>query len=303
MQRKVRIGSRDSKLAVVQAELIKAAIESVSVKTGMKTEVEIITMKTTGDKILNKSLDKIGGKGLFVKELDVALLENRIDLAVHSLKDMPMEQHTLLPILGYSKREDPRDAILFDESGKAGKEDWIDITGIIGSSSKRRTIQLKHLFPKATFQGIRGNVQTRLRKLEDEDYSAIVLATAGLRRLGLHKRISRILSVEEVLPAAGQGILAVQGRKGEDYAYLEQIFCRESAVIAQAERSFVRTLDGGCSSPVAAFAEFAGNQIWLRGLYYEEESEQYEIASITGTPEEAEQLGEKLALQMKQKWR
>ncbi|MDD2971468.1 MAG: hydroxymethylbilane synthase [Lachnospiraceae bacterium] len=299
MNRKIRIGSRDSKLAVIQANLIKCEIE----KNNPGMEVELVTMKTTGDLILHKNLDQIGGKGLFVKELDIALLENRVDITVHSLKDMPMIQHELLPIIGYSRREDPRDGIIFKPgSTKDWDGDWSKIEGIIGSSSKRRTIQLQRLLPKCTFQGIRGNVQTRLRKLEEEPYEATVLAAAGLKRLHLESRIGKLFSTDEILPAAGQGILAVQGRKGEDFTYLHKVCCEESRIIAQAERSFVRCLDGGCSSPVAAYATKTGTQLQLQGLYYEEYSEHYAIDVITGEQDEAEQLGERLANRMRKAW-
>jgi len=298
-KQKIRIGSRDSKLAVIQANMIKEAIE----KNNPEMEVEIITMKTTGDLILNKNLDQVGGKGLFVKELDQALLENRVDITVHSLKDMPMEQQEQLPILGYSKREDPRDAIIIrQESTQDWQGDWKKITGVMGSSSRRRTLQLQKLLPQCDFQGIRGNVQTRLRKLE-ESYEATVLAVAGLKRLGMEERIGRILSVEEVLPAAGQGILAIQGRKGEDIGYLQNVFCEESRIVATAERSFVRCLDGGCSSPVAAYGTLHKNHLRLRGLYYDEVTGNYSIDEITGLKEEAEELGKRLANQMREAWK
>ena len=297
--RKIKIGSRDSKLAVIQANIIKKAIEM----NNPNIDVEIITMKTTGDHILNKSLDQVGGKGLFVKELDIALREKKVDITVHSLKDMPMEQQEELPILGYSKREDPRDAIIIRQgTPQDWQGDWKKITGVIGSSSKRRTLQLQRLLPQCTFQGIRGNVQTRLRKLE-ESYEATVLAVAGLNRLGMEDRIERILSVDEVLPAAGQGILAIQGRKGEDISYLQNVFSTESRIVATAERSFVRCLDGGCSSPVAAYAELEGTKLRLKGLYYEEISGQYFIDEITGSVEAAEELGRTLANQMREAWK
>lgn len=174
--------------------------------------------------------------GLFVKELDKALAEGRVDICVHSLKDLPMEIPAKLPIVCFSKREDPRDVLLL----KAGGDETIG-SGIIGTSSNRRKIQLKRLYPKAEFKGIRGNVQTRLRKLEEEDYTATVLARAGLMRLEMENVIARTFSVEEMIPAAGQGILAVQGRMGEDYSYLNGIHSQASAYMAEAERGFVAT--------------------------------------------------------------
>ena len=205
MKTHIKIGSRESALAVRQAEIVKEILE----KKAPGLTVEIITMKTTGDRILHKSLEKIGGKGLFVKELDRALLDGTIDLAVHSLKDMPMEIPRDLPVVAYTKREDPRDALIL----KAGKIS-LKQGGVIGSSSRRRSLQAAKLYPRCVFKNIRGNVQTRLFKLEHEDYDATILALAGLKRLGMEGCVSRIFSVDEMIPSAGQGILAVQGRKG-----------------------------------------------------------------------------------------
>lgn len=212
--KKIIIGSRESRLAVVQSEMVRAFIQ----KKLPDTQVELLTMKTTGDKILDRTLDQVGGKGLFVKELDRALLSGRSDLSVHSLKDMPMEVDERLPLLAFSSREDERDALVLPQ-GVAE----LDIQKPIGCSSLRRTLQLKKLYPQMEFKSIRGNVQTRLAKLDAGEYSALVLAAAGLKRLGLEERISRYFTPEEVIPAAGQGILAVQGRAGEDYSYLKEL--------------------------------------------------------------------------------
>lgn len=261
MSRKIRIGSRKSRLAVIQTELVMDTIR----ETHPEIELELITMETTGDRRLDVTLDKIGGKGLFVKELDRALLEGRIDLAVHSLKDMPMEESSKIPILGYTKREDVRDVLVLPEGGKP----W-EGRGVIGCSSFRRRIQGERLFPQAEFRSIRGNVLTRLEKLDRGEYDALILAAAGLKRLGLEHRICRYFSAEEILPAAGQGILAVQGRAGEDYGFLETLAKEGAGAEALAERAFVRYLDGGCSSPVAAYARVDNDRLYLRGLYYKE---------------------------------
>lgn len=284
--KKVVIGSRESRLAVVQSEMVKAYIEAKN----PEIQVEILTMKTTGDKILDRTLDKIGGKGLFVKELDKALLEKRSDLSVHSLKDMPMEVPKELPLVAFSKREDPRDVLVLPQGAKE-----LDSTKPIGCSSLRRILQLKSLYPNMECKSIRGNVQTRLAKLDSGEYSALVLAAAGLKRLGLAERIFRFFEPSEMLPAAGQGILAIQGREGEDVSYLEGFGSRESRYAALAERSFVSFLNGGCSSPVAAHAVTEGETLLLRGLYYEEETGRYETGSLTGRAEEAEALGITLA--------
>ena len=212
MNKKVVIGSRESKLAVLQSQMVRDYI----VCKHPETDVEILTMKTTGDKILDRTLDKIGGKGLFVKELDRALLEGRSQLSVHSLKDMPMEISEELPILAFSRREDARDVLVLPEGCHT-----LDPSKPIGCSSLRRKLQLKEIYPDMNVKSIRGNLQTRLEKLDNGDYAGLVLAAAGLKRLGLEKRISRYFDTEEMVPAAGQGILAVQGRKGLDYEYLE----------------------------------------------------------------------------------
>ena len=211
MKKEITIGSRESRLAVIQSEQVQAWIQ----KAHPELSVQILTMKTTGDIILNQALEKVGGKGLFVKELDRALVDGRSDLSVHSLKDVPMELPKELPLLAFSSREDPRDVLVLPEGVTE-----IDFSKPIGCSSKRRMLQFARLYPQATFATIRGNVQTRLRRLDEGEFSATLLAAAGLKRLGLTHRISRYFSEEEMIPAAGQGILAVQGRAGEDTGFL-----------------------------------------------------------------------------------
>ncbi|MGI6011051.1 MAG: hydroxymethylbilane synthase [Ruminococcus sp.] len=286
------IGSRESKLAVIQSEMVMDYIRKVS----PETEVTLLTMKTTGDIILDRTLDKVGGKGLFVKELDKALMDGRSDLSVHSLKDMPMEVAEELPIVGFSKREDPRDVLVLPEGVTE-----LDYGKTIGCSSLRRILQLKELFPQADFKSVRGNVITRLRKLDEGQYSALVLAAAGLKRLGLEHRISRYFEPEEIIPSAGQGILAMQGRKGVDYSFLAGFTDEEATYAALAERSFVRYLDGGCSSPVAAHGRIKEGRIMLKGLYYSEKSGEYIKGEKEGPVEAAEKLGAELAEELKKK--
>lgn len=288
--KKICIGSRESRLAVIQSEMVMDYLK----KACPDREISLLTMKTTGDKILDRTLDKIGGKGLFVKELDRALLEKRSDLSVHSLKDMPMETPEELPIVAFSRREDPRDVLVLPEG-----KDAIDFSKPLGCSSQRRILQLKELFPQAEYKSIRGNVITRLRKLDEGEYGGLILAAAGLKRLGLSHRISRYFEPEEMIPAAGQGILAVQGRAGEDYSYLEGFADQEGTCAALSERAFVRYLDGGCSSPVAAHARIRGGQIHLLGLYYEEKTGKYKKGRMEGPVEEAEALGIRLAEKLK----
>lgn len=285
---KVYVGSRQSLLAVRQSEIIMKEIKQFH----PELELDLVTMKTTGDRILHKTLDKIGGKGLFIKELDLALGEGRIDLAVHSLKDMPMEESGEFPILACSTREDPRDVLVLRQ-GCAG----LDQHAVIGCSSLRRKLQLRKLFPEAEFQNIRGNILTRLEKLDRGEYDALVLAAAGLIRLGLAHRISRFFSVEEILPPAGQGILAVQGssrmRKLADCVNDRFSYCAASA-----ERAFVRELDGGCSSPVAAHAVVKEGICELRGLYYEERTGGYRIGRKTAVIEGEDESAARLAAAM-----
>lgn len=287
----IRIGSRESVLAVIQSELVIKEIKRVC----PDVETELVTMKTTGDRILNRSLEQIGGKGLFVKELDRALLEGRCDLTVHSLKDMPMEVQEKLPILAYSEREDKRDVLVLRKGLKA-----LPASPVIGTFSRRRRMQAARLYPEAVFKGIRGNLVTRLRKLDDGEYDALILAAAGLLRMGYGERISRYFTVDEILPSAGQGIMAVQGRRDDrNVSFMGLVNSSTSQAMAAAERAFVRTLDGGCSSPTAACAEVKGGRILLKGLYYDEITDRY----ITGIAEDAlgkeEELGAELALSLR----
>ncbi|HIX66231.1 MAG TPA: hydroxymethylbilane synthase [Candidatus Anaerotruncus excrementipullorum] len=287
----IRIGSRESVLAVIQSELVMGWIR----ERYPQLELKLVTMKTTGDKIQNRPLNQVGGKGLFVKELDQALLQGRIDLSVHSLKDMPMEQPEGLPILAFSRREDPRDALVLPV-GAGG----LDPAKPLGCSSARRAVQLQRLFPGMRVESVRGNVLTRLKKLDEGQYAGLVLACAGLRRLGLEERINRIFSPEELLPAAGQGILAVQGRAGEPHSYLEAVDDPTARAEALAERAFVRRLGGGCFAPVAAYARRAGEQLVLTGLWSPREGvllQETQQAPLC----EAERLGRQLAESLRQK--
>ena len=285
MKKKMIVGSRESQLAVVQSMTLVAHLRSAH----PEIEAELLTMKTTGDKILDRTLDKVGGKGLFVKELDIALRERRADVTVHSLKDMPMQTPEDLPILCCSRREDPRDALVL-RAGVGMKPDLV-----IGSSSLRRALQLKALFPECEVRPVRGNLQTRLRKLDEGQFDALALAAAGLKRMGLEGRISRYFSVDEIIPAAGQGILAVQGRADFDRTLLEGYADADAWCAATAERAFVRALDGGCTSPVCAHGALEGDSIHLTGLYYDASNGSWRKGSVDGPRGEAERLGIQLA--------
>ena len=290
--RPVTVGSRESKLAVVQSEMVMDCIR----KHHPEIELRLTTMKTTGDIILDRTLDKIGGKGLFVKELDAALLDGRADITVHSSKDLPMEVPENLPLVAFSRRADPRDVLVLPE----GKTE-IDFLKPIGCSSLRRQLQLKKLYPDAELAPVRGNVLTRLAKLDRGEYGALVLAGAGLTRLGLDSRISKYFSVEEILPAAGQAILAVQARKGFDTSFLKEFSDADAESCLKAERAFVRTLDGGCSSPVAAYAQVAGDTLTLKGMYVTDDQRIY-FETLSGPRETGEAMGAGLADSMRRKY-
>lgn len=289
-RRKVVIGSRESLLAVAQSKMVIAYLN----QEHPELDVDLLTMKTTGDKILDRRLDQIGGKGLFVKELDLALHEKRSDYSVHSLKDLPMEVPNELPVVCYSKREDPRDVLVLPKGVSK-----LDLSKPIGTSSMRRILQLKKIFPDAEFKSARGNLQTRIRKLDEGQFCAIILAAAGMKRMGYQDRISRYFTPEEVIPSAGQGILAVQGRAGEDHSIFDGFRGQEASVQAICERAFVRRLNGGCTSPIAAHAMIEDGHIHLLGFYVEEESMKEARGEMTGSFEDAEKIGIELADKLK----
>lgn len=292
--KKLRIGSRDSQLAVAQTMLVIDKLQQLL----PNTTIELITMKTMGDRVLDRALDQVGGKGLFVRELDDALRSEQVDLTVHSLKDLPAELPEDLPLGAFFERGDPRDALIFAQG--VTEETLLTKGGVIGSSGKRRIFQLGQRYPQAQFALMRGNVQTRLRKLAEEPFDATVLAMAGLTRLGLSAMAGRIFSTDEVIPAAGQGILAVQCRKGFVLPELERINDGSSQAAALAERSFVRRLEGGCSAPTAAYAEVSGQELRLTGIYVEEATGCFARGSLCGAMSESERIGEKLAMLLKQ---
>ena len=287
---KLRVGSRESRLAVAQSELVMAEIA----RAHPDVQLELVTMKTTGDIILDRTLDKIGGKGLFVQELEAALRAGRVDLAVHSCKDLPMDLPEDLPLAAFSRREDPRDALVLPLGADA-----LDPDRPIGCSSARRRLQLQRLFPGVEVRPVRGNVQTRLRKLDEGGYGALILAAAGMKRLGLERRISRYFEPEELLPAAGQGILAVQCRADMDRAVFDCLRDRESEICALAERAFVQALDGGCSSPIAAYARMEGDNVTVTGMYVDG-TERFRKGAASGPAGEGEALARALAKKLKE---
>ena len=222
-------------------------------------------MKTTGDIILDRTLEAVGGKGLFVKELDEALRDGRVDICVHSYKDMPVPGNPELPVVAVAGREDPRDVLILPDG--IGE---IPTGRPLGTSSPRRRLQLANLFPGRGCEPIRGNIMTRLRKLDAGEFGALVLAAAGIKRLNLWERVHRVFSVDEMLPAACQGMLAVQGRAGEDYSFLSCINDADAFDASLAERSFIEALGATCASPVAAYAEASDAELRLSALYVDE---------------------------------
>ncbi len=293
---KIRVGSRESALAVIQSEMLMDSIREID----DSIELELVTMKTKGDKILDRNLDKIGGKGLFIKELEVALAAEEVDLVVHCVKDMTMDVSEALPVLACSEREDPRDALILPEGVTE-----LDLSKPIGCSSNRRIIQFKQLYPEATFEPMRGNVQTRLAKVDSGHFAATLLAVAGLKRAGLEHRISRVFETDEMIPSAGQGVLAVQGRAGQDTSFLKGFDDRDAWRSSLCERSFVRTLNGGCTSPIAAYASIDGDKIKLTGMDIDKNGNPVVLSceAVAVTDEECVALGHRLALQMKGKTR
>ncbi len=291
MSRTIRVGSRASRLAVIQSEMVMDAIRAAE----PDADVQLVTMTTTGDRILDRTLDKVGGKGLFVRELDRALLAGEVDLTVHSMKDLPAQLDLRLPLVAVSARETPYDVLVLPE----GCEKW-DRSRPVGCASARRAIQLKELYPELEIRPVRGNVQTRLGKLDSGEYGALVLAQAGLHRLGLDSRISRIFTPEEIIPSACQGILAVQAREGFDISCLRDFHDADAMDCARAERAFVRALDGGCSSPVAAFARLTdADTLTLTGLYVSDDRARTCVRTITCPRADGAPMAAELALRMK----
>ena len=255
----IRVGSRESRLAVVQSELVMDAIRAAHPEVGL----ELVTMKTTGDKILDRTLDKVGGKGLFVKELDAALLDGRVDLTVHSCKDLPMEEDPRIPLAGFSRREDPRDVLVLPQ----GAEE-LDPSRPIGCASARRAVQLRALFPGVAVAPVRGNVLTRLRKLDEGQFSALVLAAAGLKRLGAGGAHHPVLHGGRAAPRRRvRGILALQTRAGEELSCLDGVLDADGTDCGPDRACLCPRPGRGRSAPTAAHARLEGDTVTIDGLY------------------------------------
>ena len=296
MSQTIIIGTRGSKLALWQTNWVKGELERMH--PGLQVNIEIISTK--GDRVLDVSLPKLGeqGKGLFTQELEEAIRERRVDLAVHSLKDLPTELPADLHVAAISQREDVRDALV----ARAGIQIFSDLpyNALVGTSSLRRQAQIRAVRPDLRLEPIRGNVDTRLRKLDEGQFDAIVLAAAGLHRLGLAGRITEHLSTELVLPAVGQGALAIETRS--DDADINEIVSRlnheATRLACQAERAFLKGLGGGCLVPIAAHAEIAATALTLRGLVASTDGGEAVRGKLSGPSSEAEALGHQLAQEL-----
>ncbi|MGB2105777.1 MAG: hydroxymethylbilane synthase [Porticoccaceae bacterium] len=288
----LRIATRKSPLALWQAEYVKHQLTLHH----PELQVELVAMSTRGDKLLDAPLAKVGGKGLFVKELEVAMLEGRADIAVHSMKDVPMEFPEGLALSVICQREDPTDAFV---SNKYAELSQLPDNAVVGSSSLRRQSQIRAKFPHLHIKDLRGNVNTRLDKLDKGEYDALILASAGLIRLDMADRIASRLDIDLCLPAGGQGAVGIECRANdtEILALLEPLHDTDTACRVIAERAVNRRLQGGCQVPIACFAEMdSDNQsIYLRGLVGSVDGQTLLEASIDGPADKAEQLGEALA--------
>ena len=289
-QRPLRIGTRGSALALWQAEWVKSQLLSGE----RELAVELVIIKTTGDKILDVPLAKVGGKGLFVKEIEEALLEGRADLAVHSVKDMPVELPEGLQLAAMPRREDPRDALI---SKNGAGLDKLPHRARVGTSSLRRAAQLLHLRPDLRIETLRGNVDTRLRKLKSEGLDAIVLAAAGLKRMELSQVISEYLEPERILPAVGQGALGIETRSGDVFTneMVESLVHQRTMTTVRAERAFLKRLEGGCQVPIGAYATLEDKTLIVTGMVADLTGVRLIRKEMRGDARQPEVVGERLA--------
>ncbi|AJI55432.1 hydroxymethylbilane synthase [Francisella philomiragia] len=288
--KQIVIASRESKLALWQTNYVKDRIQQE-----LNIPCQISTMKTQGDIILDKPLNKIGGKALFMKELEIAMLNNKADIAVHSLKDVPYQLPQGFCLASFMPREDPRDAFV---SNKYSSIDDLPRGAIVGTSSLRRKAQLLHYRDDLEIRDLRGNVQTRLSKLDNGDYDAIILASAGLIRLELNERITQFIPVEISLPAVGQGIVVIEAldKSSEILQKLQKLNCSDSFCVATAERAFNQELKGGCHVAIGAYAELQGNQLTLTAMVASSDGKNILKRKLTG--DDPMRLGKLLAQEM-----
>ena len=290
MSQTIRIATRKSPLAMWQAEHVAAELKRVH--PGI--EIEIVGMTTQGDKILDTPLAKIGGKGLFIKELEQGLLSDQADIAVHSMKDVPVEFPEGLHLAVIMQREDPRDAFV---SNTYKTIDELPQGACVGTSSLRRQSQLAEQRPDLVIKSLRGNVNTRLRKLDEGEYDAIILAAAGLIRLGFQERITAFIAPEQSLPAIGQGAVGIECRSEDDRVnqLIAPLHHQDTACCVLAERAMNQRLHGGCQVPIAGYAMLENGELWLRGLVGEPDGSRIIRGEVDGKPEEAEAMGQGLA--------
>lgn len=290
---KIVIATRASRLALWQAEHVRDRLKALY----PQCEVELLSMSTKGDRILDRSLSKIGGKGLFIKELETAILDGRADIAVHSLKDVPydMPEPFALPVI--MERDDPRDAFVSNNYDSLAD---MPEGAIVGTSSLRRESQIRERFPHLVIKPLRGNLDTRLGKLDAGEYDGIILATVGLRRLGLEARIRSSISVDESLPSAGQGALGIEIHEDREdlKQWLAPLICQNSAYRAEAERAVTRVLGGSCQVPLAAYSVIEEGQIWVRALVSEPDASVVYKAELRGPVKQAQQIGREVGLDL-----
>lgn len=290
VQDSVRIATRESALAIWQAEHVRACLG----KAHPGLRVEFVPMTTRGDKILDSPLAKVGGKGLFVKELEQAMLDDRADIAVHSMKDVPVDFPDGLELAVILERENPRDAFV---SNNFANLDALPDGARVGTSSLRRQCQLRQLRSDIEILDLRGNVNTRLAKLDDGNYDAIILACAGLKRLGFVERIRQELGAEVILPAIGQGAIGIECRSDDTRtrALIASLADQTTTVRVRCERAMNTRLMGGCQVPIAGFAELEGQSLMLRGLVGNPDGSEIVRGSVEGPADQAEPLGIQLA--------
>ena len=291
---RIVIASRESRLALWQAEHIQTRLSELH----PHSRVEILGMTTRGDQILDRPLSQIGGKGLFIKELEVAMQEGRADLAVHSLKDLPMEMPLGFSLIAIPLRENPRDAFV---SNRYAGLDALPAGAVVGTSSLRREAIVRAGYPQLRVEPLRGNLDTRLRKLDEGQYDAIVLAAAGLIRLGLRARIKAILTPEQSLPTPKQGALAIEvlSSRTDAAAWLAPLNDSETAHCVRAERAFSRALGGSCQVPLGGYARMDDGELWLRGFVATPDGRQRVSGELRGAPDEDESIGRRLAQQLR----
>jgi hydroxymethylbilane synthase len=297
--RTVRIGSRKSQLALVQSHWVQAELQ----KAHSDRAFEVKTMSTQGDKILDVPLAKIGDKGLFTKELEVAMLAKEVDFAVHSLKDLPTNLPEGLMLGAVTEREDPADAMVVHPKYQDLKLETLPSGAVVGTSSLRRLAQLRHHYPHLTFKDIRGNLNTRLQKLDEGEYDAIILAVAGLQRLGMGDRIHQIIDPDISLHAVGQGALGIECRADDEeiLALFAPISHYPTTQRCLAERAFLRELEGGCQVPIGVNTAIDGDRLTLKGIVATLDGQTLVRGEVQGSVTQPEEIGTELAGQLKGK--